>query len=133
MTLPFSRWFVKRVSVSNAWLSPKDTGGDRDPRRWVPVRGRLYPSLHCHHHNDFCIKMSSDESSFVASLTVRGKASHELLTTNRLFSFLFKREGSRSRIEPSHGPSAYHPIPDRWANLYLTPIQLYLIKFDGCL
>ena len=79
--------------------------------------------------------MSSDESSFVASLTVRGKASHELLTTNRFFFFFFffKEEGSRSRIEPSHGPSAYYPIPERWANLYLTPIQLYLIKFDGCL
>ena len=26
--------------------------------------GRLYLTLHCHHQNDFCIKMSSDESQF---------------------------------------------------------------------
>ena len=24
----------------------------------------IYPSLHCHHQNDFCIKMVSDESHF---------------------------------------------------------------------
>ena len=26
-----------------------------------------YPSLHCHHQNDFCIKMGSDESHFNVS------------------------------------------------------------------
>ena len=29
--------------------------------------------LHCHHQNDSCIKMGSDESHFNVSLTVRGK------------------------------------------------------------
>ena len=33
----------------------------------------LYLSLHCHHQNDSCIKMSSDESRFNVSLTVRDK------------------------------------------------------------
>ena len=27
-------------------------------------RDILYISLHCHHHNDFCITMGSDESCF---------------------------------------------------------------------
>ena len=27
----------------------------------------IYLSLHCHHHNDFCIKMGSDESQFNVS------------------------------------------------------------------
>ena len=34
-------------------------------------RGRLYIiylSLHCHHQNDFCIKMGSDESHFNVSV-----------------------------------------------------------------
>ena len=33
----------------------------------------LYLSPHCHHHNDSCIKMGSDESHFNVSLTVRDK------------------------------------------------------------
>ena len=28
----------------------------------------IYPSLHCHHQNDFCIKMGSDESHFYVSV-----------------------------------------------------------------
>ena len=37
-------------------------------------RGRLlYLSLHCHHQNDSCIKMGSDESHFNVSLIVRDK------------------------------------------------------------
>ena len=33
----------------------------------------LYLSLHCHHLNDFCIKVGSDESYFNVSLIVRDK------------------------------------------------------------
>ena len=34
--------------------------------------GRLYLTLHCHHQNDFCIKMGSNESHSDVSLIVRG-------------------------------------------------------------
>ena len=27
----------------------------------------IYPSLHCHHQNDFCIEVGSDESHFNVS------------------------------------------------------------------
>ena len=33
----------------------------------------MYLSLHCHHQNDSCIKMGSDESHFNVSLIVRAK------------------------------------------------------------
>ena len=33
----------------------------------------LYLSLHCHHQNDSCIKMGSDESHFNVSLIARDK------------------------------------------------------------
>ena len=36
-------------------------------------REMIYLSLHCHHQNDSCIKMGSDESHFNVSLTVRDK------------------------------------------------------------
>ena len=32
-----------------------------------------YLSLHCHHQNDSCIKMGSDESYFNVSLNVKDK------------------------------------------------------------
>ena len=34
--------------------------------RWGE-REIIYLSLHCHHQNDFCIKMGSDESHFNVS------------------------------------------------------------------
>ena len=33
----------------------------------------MYLSLHCHHQNDSCIKVGSDESHFNVSLTARDK------------------------------------------------------------
>ena len=43
----------------------------------------IYLSLHCHHQNDSCFKMGSDESHFNVSLIVRDNVTRErpLLTT----------------------------------------------------
>ena len=58
------------LTLFNAELSPKRYW--RGPRsQEVGGRGRLYLSLHCHHQNDPCIKMGSDESRFNVSLIVR--------------------------------------------------------------
>ena len=40
--------------------------------RWRE-REIIYLSLHCHHQNDSCIKMGSDDSHFNVSLTVTDK------------------------------------------------------------
>ena len=45
-------------------------------------RGILYLLLHCHHQNDSCIKMGSDESHFNVSVGSDGQ-SHR--TNNNLF------------------------------------------------
>ena len=43
----------------------------------------MYLSLHCHHQNDSCIKMGSDESRFNVSLIVRDKVTRQCpQTTN---------------------------------------------------
>ena len=40
--------------------------------------GIIYLSLHCHHHNDLCIKVGSDERHFNVSLTaVRDKVTRQ--------------------------------------------------------
>ena len=54
----------------------------------------IYLLLHCHHQNDSC--MSSDESHFNVSLTVRDKVTRRCPQTT---TFL-KRKESRSGIEP---------------------------------
>ena len=41
----------------------------------------LYPSLHCHHQNDSCIKVGSDESHFNVSARSDGQ-SHKTVSTN---------------------------------------------------
>ena len=37
----------------------------------------IHLSLHCHHQNDSCIKMGSDESHFNVSLIVRDKVTRQ--------------------------------------------------------
>ena len=41
----------------------------------------IYLSRHCHHHNDFCITVGSDESHFNVSVGSDGQ-SHRTVSTN---------------------------------------------------
>jgi len=43
----------------------------------VGEREIIYLSLYCHHQNDFCIKVGSDESHFDVSLIVRDKVTRQ--------------------------------------------------------
>ena len=56
----------------------------------------MYLSLHCHHQNDSCIKMGSDESHFNVSVESDGH-SHKTVSTNHLFEE--KGEPKRYRTE----------------------------------
>ena len=56
----------------------------------------IYLSLHCHHHNDSCIKMGSDESHFIVSLFVRDKVTRQCPQTT---TFEEKEEPKRIRAE----------------------------------
>ena len=62
----------------------------------VGERETLYLSLHCHHQNDSCIKMGSDESHFNVSAGSDGQ-SHKTVSTNHN---IFKRKESQSGMEP---------------------------------
>ena len=44
----------------------------------------MYLSLHCHHQNDSCIKMGSDESHFNVSVGSEGQ-SQETVSTDHNF------------------------------------------------
>ena len=56
----------------------------------------IYLSLHCHHQNDFCIKMGSDESHFIVSLTARDKVTRSCPQTT---TFEEKGEPTQIRTE----------------------------------
>ena len=53
----------------------------------------IYLSLHCHHQNDFCIKMGSDESHFNVIVGSDGQ-SHRTVSTNHN---LFEEKGEPKR------------------------------------
>ena len=51
----------------------------------VGEREIIYLSLHCHHQNDSCITMGSDESQFNVSVGSDAR-SHKRVSTNRNLS-----------------------------------------------
>ena len=60
--------------------------GEKGGGVWRWGRGRIiYLSLHCHHQNDSCIKMGSDESHFNVSVGSDGQ-SHMTVSTNHNLS-----------------------------------------------
>ena len=61
----------------------------------------IYLSLHCHHPNDSCIKMGSDESHFDVSMIVRDKVTRQCPQTT-----IVLRE-RRAEANSNRGPSAY--------------------------
>ena len=68
-------------------------GGGGGVWRWGE-REIIYLSLHCHHQNDSCIKMGSDESHINVSLIVRDKVTRQWPET-----FEEKGEPKRTRTE----------------------------------
>ena len=59
----------------------------------------IYLSLHCHHQNDFCIKMGSDESHFNVSIGSDGKSLTDpgVDSVHKPQLTFLKRKESRSR------------------------------------
>ena len=69
--------------------------GGKGVWRWGK-REIIYLSLHCHHQNDFCIKVGSNESHFNVSLIVRDKVTRQCPQTT---TFEEKGEPKRMRTE----------------------------------
>ena len=57
----------------------------------------IYLSLHCHHQNDSCSKMGSDESHFNVSAESDGQSHRTVSTNHNLFEE--KGEPKRYRTE----------------------------------
>ena len=64
----------------------------------------IYLSLHCHHQNDSCIKMGSDESHFNVSVGSDEQSHKDSVHKPQPFSGERRGEAVSNR-----GPSAYQP------------------------
>ena len=67
----------------------------------VGEREIIYLSLHCHHQNDFCTKMGSDESHFNVSVGSDGQSHKTVLTNHNLFE---------EKGEPKRYPTEVLPL-----------------------
>ena len=70
----------------------------------VGKREIIYLWLHCHHQNDSCVKVSSDERHFNVSIIARDKVTRQCPQTKNLFPI-----ERRAETESNRGPSAYQP------------------------
>ena len=75
-----------------------EKGAGKGVWRWEE-REIIYLSLHCHHQNDSCIKMGSDESHFNVSDGSDGQSHRTVSTNHNLFFFEEKGEPKRYRTE----------------------------------
>ena len=81
----------------------------------------IYLSVHCHHHNDFCIKMGSDESHFDVSLTVRDKVTRQCPQTTTFEDKGEPRNVLWCQVHSSHIHSSYKTFNyNRWNVLKTT-------------
>ena len=81
-----------KVSVSSSELELAILGAREGG---MEVRGEGDYSLHCHHQNDSCIKMGSDESHFNVSVGSDGQ-SHRTVSTNHS---LLEEKGEPKRYQ----------------------------------
>ena len=66
----------------------------------------IYLSLHCHHQNDSCIKMGSDESHFNVSVGSDGQSHKVTVSTNHN---LFEEKGEPKRYRTEVLPLSSKP------------------------
>ena len=71
----------------------------------VGEREIIYLSLHCHHQNDFCIKMGSDESHFNVSVGSDGQSHKTVSTNHNLFDEKGEPKRYRTKVLPLTSPT----------------------------
>ena len=83
-------------------------------RKGIPRWGEreiIYLSLNCHHENDFCIKMGSDESHFNVSVGSDGQSHKTVVHKPQPFWGERRAEALWNRSPSAYQPNALPPIP----------------------
>ena len=68
----------------------------------------IYLSLHCHHQNDPCIKMGSDESHFNVSVGSDGQSHETVSTDHKLFKEIGQPQQYRTEVHLVTSLMPYH-------------------------
>ena len=71
-------------------------------------RAIIYLSLRCHHQNDSCIQMGSDESQFNVSVGSDGQSHKTVSTNHNLFEEKGKPKWYRTEVLPLTSLTPYH-------------------------
>ena len=83
-------------------------GGGEGAWRWGErERESIYLLLHCHHQNDFCITMGSDESHFNDSVGSDGQSHKTVSTNHNLFEEKGEPKQYRTEVLPLTSPTPY--------------------------
>ena len=86
--------------------------GEKGVWRWGE-REIIYLSLHCHHQNDFCIKMGRDESHFNVSAGSDGQSHRTVSTNHNLFEEKGEPKWYRAGWSEQGAPSLAVPLYKR--------------------
>ena len=73
----------------------------------VGKREIIYLSLQCHHQNDSCIKMGSDESHFNVSVGSDGQSHRTVSTDHNLFEEKGEPKRYRTEVLPLNSLTPY--------------------------
>ena len=101
------RWEADCIPIAGEEGDCIHIAGEEGDRREIVYlllgkREIVYISLHCHHQNDSCVKMDSDESHFNVSLVVRDKVTRQRPQTT---TFLKRTEScGRIKLRPFYLP-----------------------------
>ena len=104
-------------------------GGGEGVWRWGE-REIIYLSLHCHHQNDLCIKMGSDESHFNVSVGSDGQSHKTVSTNHNLFEEKGEPKRYRTEVLPPTSLTPYREAKPAHENqkskpLYIKPLTLW--------
>ena len=87
------------MSTETVQLLRDGEKGGKGVWRWGE-REIIYLSLHCHHQNDSCIKMGSDESHFNVSVGSDGQSYRTVSTNHNLFEEKGQPKRYRTEVRP---------------------------------
>ena len=99
---------VLNVHINHKAYQGRGEGWGRGLEVGGGEREIIYLSLHCHHQNDSCMKMGSDESHFNVSVGSDGQSHKTVSTKHNLFEEKGEPKRYRTEVLPLTSLTPYH-------------------------
>ena len=96
----------------------------------VGEREIIYLTLHCHHQNDFCIKMGSDESHSNVSAGNDGQGHKAVFTNHNLFQEKGEPNQYRTEVLPLTSLTPFRKAKPAHENPYNHLLKCYHFEED---